>query len=245
MLHAVPPVLAAFLASFVEFVEALTVILAVGSVRGWRTALSGAAVALLVLCAIVAILGPLLERVPLGAMRLAIGFLLLLFGLRWLRKAVLRSAGIVPLHDEAASFTKQSAAMREHGRAAGWDKLAFAATFNITMLEGMEVVFIVIGIGAGGGTGLLRLASLGALAALLVVAALGAVLYKPLTAVPENMLKFIVGGVLSALGTFWVGEGLGFTWPGADAAILWLIAGFLIIGWLAVPFCRRVNTISK
>jgi uncharacterized membrane protein len=237
--HIAPAVTAAFLASIVEFVEALTVVLAVGSVRGWRDALAGAAAALAVLALLVIVLGGALTRIPLDLIQWAVGTLLLLFGLRWLRKAVLRSAGIIPLHDEAAAFARQREAMRGEGtaRRGAWDKMAFGAAFQITMLEGTEVVFIVIAIGAGG-AGLLIPASLGALAALLVVVALGVAIHRPLASVPENALKFIVGGLLSAFGTFWVGEGMGLAWPGADWSILGLIAGFLIVALLAVRLCR-------
>jgi Ca2+/H+ antiporter, TMEM165/GDT1 family len=230
--------IAAFLASLVECVEALTVVLAVGSVRGWRSALAGCAAALGILGAIVALLGPALLRIPLHLVQLLVGALILLFGLRWLRKAILRAAGLIPLHDEQAAFEKNSAAMRGFGEgSAGWDRLAFAATFNITMLEGTEVVFIVIALGAGG-TGLLLPAGLGAVAALLVVAGLGVALHRPLARVPENMLKFIVGVLLSAFGTFWVGEGAGFSWPGSDLAIPFLMAGYLVIALCLVPACR-------
>lgn len=236
-LHAGPSVLAAFLASLVEFVEALTVILAVGSVRGWRDAIGGAAVALVVLLIIIIVLGSALTRIPIECIQLAIGALLLLFGMRWLRKAILRSAGIIPLHDEAATFAKEAEAIRQHGQHTGWDGVAFGASFQITMLEGTEVVFIVIAIGAGG-TGMLLPAGLGALAALLAVVLLGLSIHKPLANVPENALKFIVGALLSAFGSFWVGEGMGVAWPGADWSILGLIAGFFIVAWLAVPICR-------
>lgn len=238
--HAGPTILAAFLASLVEFVEALTVVLAVGSVRGWRGAIGGAAAGLAVLLAIIAALGSTLTRIPLDAIQLVVGTLLLLFGLRWLRKAVLRSAGVIPLHDEAAAFAKETEAMRRigGGGGGGWDRVAFAASFQITMLEGAEVVFIVIAIGAGG-AGLLLPASLGALAALLLVIALGLLVHRPLANVPENGLKFVVGVLLSAFGTFWVGEGVGIEWPGADWSILGLIAGFLAAAVIAVPLCRR------
>ena len=236
--HAAPSVLAAFLASLVEFVEALTVILAVGSVRGWPGALSGAAGALGVLLALVALLGTALTRIPLGLLQLAFGALTLLFGLRWLRKAILRSAGLIPLHDEAASFARQTQNMRNAPATRRWDRQAFGAAFQITMLEGTEVVFIVTAIGAGG-SGLLLPASLGALAALLVVAALGLMLHRPLSRVPENSLKFTVGVLLSAFGSFWFGEAMGVDWPGTDWSILGLIAGFLGTAWLAVMLCRR------
>ena len=235
--HAGPTMLAAFLAALVEFVEALTVILAVGSTRGWRGTLAGAGVALAVLLVLILVLGAALTRIPLGLVQLVVGALLLLFGLRWLRKAVLRSAGVIPLHDEAAAFAKQTAAMRGLGGGGGWDRVAFAASFQITMLEGTEVVFIVIAIGAGG-AGLLVPAGLGALAALLVVALLGLALHRPLASVPENALKFTVGVLLSAFGTFWMGEGIGLGWPGADWSLLGLVAGYLAAAWLAVKLCR-------
>ncbi len=238
--HLGPAVLAAFLASTVEFVEALTVILAVGSIRGWRDTLAGAAAAVGVLLAIVAVLGSTLTQVPLGSLQLVVGTLLLLFGMRWLRKAVLRSAGIVPLHDETAAYAKQTHAMQAHGAVQGWDGIAFGAAFQITMLEGAEVVFIVIAVGAGG-AGLLLPASLGAAAALLAVAMLGLVLHRPLAMVPENGLKFTVGVLLSAFGSFWAGEGLGIAWPGADWSILGLVAGFLALALLTVPLCRRMR----
>jgi Ca2+/H+ antiporter, TMEM165/GDT1 family len=237
--HTGTSVIASFLASLVECVEALTVVLAVGSVRGWRSALIGSATAIAVLLAIIAALGTALTRVPLHILQLTVGTLLLLFGLRWLRKAILRAAGLISLHDEQAAFTKNTEAMRQltHGPTR-WDKIAFAAAFNITMLEGTEVVFIVIAIGAGH-TGMLLPASLGAVAALLVIIALGLILHRPLARVPENTLKFIVGVLLSAFGTFWVGEGMGIAWPAADWSILALIAAYLAIALALVPICRR------
>jgi Ca2+/H+ antiporter, TMEM165/GDT1 family len=236
--HAGPSILAAFLASLVEFVEALTVILAVGHVRGWRGALAGSGSAVLVLLALVAVLGGALTRVPLDAMQFVVGLLLLLFGMRWLRKAVLRSAGIIPLHDEAAAFAKETEALRQMGgRGRGWDRVGFAASFQITMLEGTEVVFIVIAVGAGG-AGLLVPASLGALAALVLVIILGLVVHRPLASIPENSLKFMVGVLLSAFGSFWIGEGIGLAWPGEDWSILGLIVGFLAVALVAVPLAR-------
>ena len=235
--HAGPTVLAAFLASTVEFVEALTVILAVGSVRGWRDTLAGAGAALAVLLVIISVLGSALTQIPLASMQLVVGTLLLLFGMRWLRKAVLRSAGIIPLHDETAAYAKQTRTMQAHGTVQGWDSIAFGAAFQITLLEGAEVVFIVIAVGAGG-AGLLLPAGLAAVAALLVVALLGIALHRPLAMVPENGLKFAVGVLLSAFGSFWVGEGIGIAWPGADWSILALVAGFLVLALLAVLLCH-------
>jgi uncharacterized membrane protein len=240
--HLGTSILASFLASLVECVEALTVILAVGSVRGWRSALGGAATALAVLLAIILLAGRSLLLIPLHALQLTVGILLVLFGLRWLRKAILRSAGLIPLHDEEAAFHKNALAMRDAaGLSRGWDKVSFATSFNITMLEGTEVVFIVVAIGAGG-TGAFLPAGVGAVAALLVVIGLGLILHRPLASIPENTLKFMVGTLLSAFGTFWVGEGIGLGWPGADWSILGLVVAYLIIALVAVATCRRVSS---
>ncbi len=235
---------AAFLASLVECIEALTVVLAVGSVRGWRSALTGAAAALAVLAAIVAILGSALSRIPLQLIQLVVGAMILLFGLRWLRKAILRSAGLIPMRDEQAAFQKNTASMRgAANNTSGLDKLAFTAAFNITMLEGTEVVFIVIALGA---RGLVLPVSLGAIAALLVVVALGFALHRPLARVPENTLKFFVGVLLSSFGTFWISEGANLHWPGPasanpDIAIPCLMLAYLALALWLVPTCRTLH----
>jgi uncharacterized membrane protein len=240
-----PPMLASFLASLVEFVEALTVVLAVGTVRGWRPALTGTALAFALLLALVVVLGPALTRIPLDLVQLVVGTLLLLFGLRWLRKAILRAAGVIALHDEEAAFAHETETLQRYGQnlAAGLDKVAVAAAFKIVMLEGIEVVFIVIAIGAAGR--MLLPASIGALAALALVIVLGVVVHRPLARVPENSLKFAVGVLLSAFGTFWAAEGIGVVWPGEDGAILALIAGFLVMALMLVPLARsrarRIN----
>ena len=241
--HAGPTILAAFLASLVEFVEALTVILAVGAVRGWRGALGGTGLALLLLVAIVAVLGPALTRIPLDLVQLCVGTLLLLFGMRWLRKAILRAAGVIALHDEDALFARETASLRRMGAATtAWDQVAVATAFKITMVEGIEVVFIVIAMGAAGGgaagSSLIVPASIGATAALLLVAALGLVLHRPVAMIPENALKFTVGLLLCAFGTFWIGEGMAFTWPGDDWSILALLIGFGAASLFAVRLCR-------
>jgi Ca2+/H+ antiporter, TMEM165/GDT1 family len=237
--HIAPAIVAAFCASLVEFVEALTVVLAVGLTRGWRGALAGAGAALTLLLVIVAVLGPALTLLPLRSVQLGVGMLILLFGMRWLRKAILRSAGVIALHDEAAAFEKGVATMRGAGvRGRGIDKVAFAAAMKITLLEGTEVVFIVIAVGAGG-VGLLLPASLAALAALVVVVLLGLIIHKPLSLVPENTLKFGVGVLLMAFGTFWIGEGIGVAWPGGDLSVLALIGACLVVALGAVPLCRR------
>ena len=237
--HIGPATTAAFLASLVEAVEALTIVLAVATVRGWRAAGLGAFAGLVVLVLIVVALGPLLDQVPLHLLQLAIGVLLLLFGMRWLRKAILRAAGIIPLHDEAAAFASETAELRgqasRHETRLDW--LAALASFKAVLLEGLEVVFIVIAVGAGGG--LLVPAGAGALAACLLVAGIGFVVHRPLARVPENTLKFAVGVMLTAFGVFWTGEGLGVPWPGADLAIVAFAALFLGVGLAAVPLARR------
>jgi uncharacterized membrane protein len=237
ILHAGPSVLAAFLASLVEFVEALTVVLAIGAVRGWRSALGGSGLAMGVLLLLVIGLGPLLTRIPLEAVQLALGALLVLFGMRWLRKAILRGAGIIPLHDEDALYAAQRA-LGATGSRRSWDGPAAAAAFKITMIEGIEVVFIVIAVGAAG-RGLLLPAALGALAAFGVVVMLGAALRRPVSMIPENILKFAVGVLLCGFGTFWVGEGAGIAWPGDDLSLLWLCPGFLLVALGAVLLCAR------
>jgi uncharacterized membrane protein len=230
-----PAVSAAFLGSLVEAIEALTIVLAVATVRGWRPAGLGAAAGLASLALVVAALGPLLDRVPLHLLQLVIGVLLLLFGMRWLRKAILRAAGVIPLHDEAAAFAAGTAELREHRSRLDW--LAGLASFKAVLLEGLEVVFIVIAVGAG--RGLLLPASAGALAACGLIAIAGLVLRRPLARVPENTLKFAVGVMLSAFGVFWTGEGLGVAWPGADLAIIGFAALFLLVAALAAAAVRR------
>lgn len=233
-----PTILAAFLASLVEFVEALTVVLAVGAVRGWRGALGGTGLALLVLVLLVVVLGPAVTQVPQGVVELGLGMLLLLFGMRWLRKAILRSAGVIALHDEDAAYAKESAALRALGGfKEGWDRVAVGTAFKITMVEGIEVVFIVVAMG-GGGRGLMIPAAAGACAALLVVVLLGIALHRPVAMIPENTLKFVVGILLCSFGTFWLGEGMGFDWPAGDWSLLALDAGYLIVAILLVPLCR-------
>jgi len=236
--HSGPSILAAFLASLVEFVEALTVVLAVGVVRGWRPALTGTGLALVVLLALVVVLGPALQSIPLDAVQLVVGVLLLLFGMRWLRKAILRSAGIIALHDEEAIFARETRTLKQSGPmiSSGWDATAIVAAFKIVLLEGIEVVFIVVAIGATSGQVLP--ASIGAGVALIVVVLLGLALHRPLALIPENKLKFAVGVFLCAFGSFWAGEGIDIKWPWEDWSILALIVGFLVVAGLAVPLCR-------
>jgi uncharacterized membrane protein len=232
---------AAFLGSMVEAVEALTILLAVASVRGWRPAGLGALSGLVPLALIVLALGPLLNHVPLHPLQFLIGILLLLFGMRWLRKAILRAAGLIPLHDETKAFTQETEQLREQARRheARLDWVAGVASFKAVLLEGIEVVFIVLAVGAG--HGLLFPASIGAIAACLLVVAIGLAIHRPLARVPENTLKFVVGVMLSAFGVFWTGEGLGVTWPGEDLAIIGFAVLFLGVALLAVTLARRQN----
>jgi Ca2+/H+ antiporter, TMEM165/GDT1 family len=234
-----PAVGAAFVASLVEVVEAFTIVLAAGTIRGWRAAVAGTAAGLVVLAAIVVALGPVLGRVPLRPLQLVIGVLLLLFGMGWLRKAVLRAAGIVPLHDENAAFATETATLNEATtpRRSGYDWLAAVMAFKAVLLEGLEVVFIVIAVGAG--RGLLLPASLGALAACVVVLAVGAIVHRPLARVPENTLKFAVGVILCAFGVFWTGEGVGIAWPGGDLLILFFGAVFVLVALSGVAASRQ------
>jgi len=236
---AAPAVSAAFLSSVVEVVEAFTIVLAVATVRGWRPASLGVLAGLAVLALIVIAFGPLLDLVPLRALQLAIGLLLLLFGMRWLRKAILRAAGVIALHDETRAFAAETAGLREQARrhAMRLDWLAGLASFKAVLLEGLEVVFIVIAVGAG--RGLVVPASLGALAAAIVVLGVGVAVHRPLARVPENTLKFAVGVMLSAFGVFWVGEGLGVPWPGEDLAIPAIALVFLLTALAGVRAAQR------
>lgn len=239
-----PAILAAFVASVVEVVEAFTIVLAVGTTRGWRPAILGTVAALAVLALIVVILGPVLDRLPIHLLQLFVGVLLLLFGLGWLRKAVLRHAGVLPLHDEVAAFAAETTALGKSGINDPVQWIAGIAVFKAVLLEGLEVVFIVIALGTG--RGLLLEASIGALAACVMVLGVGVIVHRPLSQVPENTLKFGVGVMLSAFGVFWTGEGLGAQWPAGDLILLPLAAVFLLAGLGAARLARaafeRVET---
>ncbi len=243
-------VLAAFLASAVEMVEALTIVLAVGVTRGWRSALIGVAVATVALAAVVAALGPALTRIPLDSLRLVVGALLLIFGLQWLRKAILRASGYKALHDEDATFREEAEAAREAGRVvrAGMDWYSFTLCFKGVFLEGLEVAFIVLTFGStfsdkqgatqASSKGIL-LATLGAVAALVIVGIVGVAVHAPLARVPENTLKFAVGVMLTTFGIFWGAEGAGVAWPGADVAILYVLAFILVMALGYVALLRQ------
>ncbi|MGH7917295.1 MAG: COG4280 domain-containing protein [Candidatus Binataceae bacterium] len=233
--HATTAFIVAFLASLVEFIEALTIVLAVGAVRGWRHAIVGALAGAMVIGGIIAAFGTALSRIPLPDLQISIGILLLLFGARWLHKAVLRAAGIVPLHNERGIYLRETEKMRQGSKtAARLDLVGVATAFYAVLVEGVEVIFIVIAVGVGGS---FAAAGVGAAAAGLCVVALGLALHRPLTKVPENILKFAVGVLISSFGIFWIGEGLGFTWPGGERAlpglIVLILAAALLCAWLA------------
>jgi uncharacterized membrane protein len=232
--------LAAFLASAVEMVEALTIVLAVGVTRGWRSALYGVGAAGLALAALVGALGPALTLVPLGTLRLVVGGLLLIFGLQWLRKAILRASGFKALHDEDAAYARgrEEAERAGHEQRAGLDWYSFTLSFKGVFLEGLEVAFIVITFGAAR-TGGVAIAAAAAGAALVIVVLTGVLLRVPLARVPENTLKFAVGLLLTTFGTFWGAEGAGVSWPGSDAALPVILAFFVAVSGTLVVMLRR------
>ncbi len=237
LIHAAAPVATAFVASAVEAVEAATIVLAAGVVRGWRSSLSGAAAALAVLAVIVAVFGSAIASIPIAMLQVVVGTLLLLFGIRWLRKAMLRSAGVIDLRDEEALYARQREALGAAGHAGKrWDAIAALTSFKAVLLEGVEVIVIVIGIGAAGNA--LAPAALGAIGACIAVAAAAALLNRPLSRVPENTLKFAVGIMVSAFGMFWFGEGIGVHWPYGDGAILALMAVLLAASSAGVRAAR-------
>ena len=231
--------LGAFLASAVEAVEALTIVLGVGMVRGWRSTLIGVGTALLVLAALIAVLGPALGRIPINGLRLVVGGLLLVFGLQWLRKAILRATGYKALHDEDEAFREE----RERAAAAGADErggldwYSFTVAFKGVLLEGLEVVFIVIAFGAAQGRFDVAIAA--AAAAVVVVAVVGVLVRKPLERVPENTIKYTVGVMLTSFGCFWAAEGAGVSWPGDELSLLGVIAFVWALSYVLVRMLRR------
>jgi len=236
-------VLSAFLASAVEFVEALTIVLASGVARGWRSSLTGVAAATVVLAAIVAALGPALTVIPIDALRLVVGSLLLVFGLQWLRKAILRASGFKALHDEDAIFATELAEAQtaERVERAGIDWYGFTLSFKGVLLEGLEVAFIVLTFGSTQGS--IPLAALGAAAALVLVAGIGIAVRAPLARVPENTMKFAVGIMLTTFGIFWATEGAGGHWPGSDAALPVVLAFVIASSAALVGLLRRRRSI--
>ncbi|MGB9112815.1 MAG: hypothetical protein WCF24_08835 [Acidimicrobiales bacterium] len=230
--------LAVFGACAVEAVEALTLVVAAGTTRGWHSAFEGTAVALVVLAVLIGAVGvPLVHYVPIDVLRVVVGGLLLVLGLSWLRKAILRSSGHVAMHDEDAIYARTIARLSD-GTAvrSGYDGLGFVVAFKGVLLEGLEIVLIVISLGSSSHH--LGLAAAMAGAAVVVVSGVGVLVSRQLREVPENTLKFGVGIMLSSFGVFWVGEGVGLSWPGSDAMILALIAGFLLFSHVLVRFMR-------
>ncbi|HST54349.1 MAG TPA: hypothetical protein VLJ42_00440 [Solirubrobacteraceae bacterium] len=237
--------LSVFLACAVEAVEALTIVLAMGLTRGWRSSLAGMGAALMLLTALVAALGPTLLSVPLDVLRLVVGGLLLVFGLQWLSKAILRAAGLKARHDEAEAFTRETSAARAHAMArrdSQLDGYAFTVAFKGVLLEGLEVVFVVLTFGANQHHVGLAAASAGAALALVTVVGMAA--RAPLARVPENAMKFGVGVMLTAFGVFWSTEGAGASWPGDDAALLVLIPATLIAG-LGIAWVLRERAAAR
>jgi uncharacterized membrane protein len=241
--HAFLLVLAAFAASAVEMVEALTIVLAVGVTRGWRSAIAGVGAALAALAVIIAVLGPALSQLPIDAHRVVVGTLLLIFGLQWLRKAILRAGGFKARHDEDAIYAAEVARLQASGPHTAHDWYAFTVAFKGVFLEGLEVAFIVVTF--GGSHGETGLAALGAAVALVAVLGAGLVVHAPLSRVPENTLKFGVGVMLTAFGTFWSGEGAGVEWPGGDIALLALVAFVLAVSAGLVGALRRRRVASS
>jgi uncharacterized membrane protein len=231
---------AVFLACCVEAVEATTIVLAAGTARDWRSAMTGMSAALVLLVVLVAALGPAVSALPLRELRLVVGALLLIFGLQWVRKAILRASGHKALHDEDKIYRTQLAAAEEaKGRRFGSvpDWYGFTLSFKGVLLEGLEVVFIALTF--GGNAHNIPLAGLAAVCAIVVVAAVGVAVKAPLARVPENTLKFIVGIMLTAFGTFWGAEGAGAHWPGSDAALLVLIPAIAVFAVGLVALLRR------
>ena len=233
---------AVFLATVVESVEALTIVLAVGLTNGWRTALLGTGLALVALAVVIIALGPALVRIiPIGDLQVLIGTLLLIFGLQWLRKAILRASGLKALHDEAKIFREELAALNEAVHTPSRNDIdwtGFVVSFKGVFLEGLEVAFIVLTIAAKRQDSL-GASALGAVLAVVLVSLVGAAVHKPLTRVPENAIKFTVGLMLVAFGTFWGGEGIGVEWSLGDWTILVLTATYTLIAWAAVTILRR------
>lgn len=241
---------AAFLASAVEFVEAFTIVLVVGVTMNWRSSLLGAFLAAATLAAIIATFGvAIVQLVPLNALRLIVGIILVLFGLKWLKKALLRYGGLKALHDEEAIFEEHMAEIRARGEKPEqrWMPFGVALSYKAVLLEGLEVAFIVITFGSSAAATLaerssgIMSAAIGAAVAGLLVILLGAVVRAPLTKVPENTLKFVVGIMLTSFGTFWAGEGFGVAWPYSDAFILALVALYLLASFGLVLWLKQVK----
>lgn len=233
--------LASFLGTSVEFIEALTIILAVGTIRGWKSSLSGAALAIIILTILVVGIGtPLVQIIHIFWVQLLVGLFMLLFGIRWLRKAILRYSGLKAIHDEAESYQSELERQRKAGQVGkGMDTFGLMTSLSITFLEGMEAIFIVITLGTSSTrTGLMQDTIIGAVAAVIVVLLAGIFLRQPLTKIPENTMKFIVGVMLTSFGAFWVGEAFGVAWPQADMSIVYMSASLLIFSWVIVRYIK-------
>lgn len=227
---------AVFLACAVEMVEALTIVLAVGHTRGWRSAVEGTVVALAALAALVAVFGPALVHVPLSVLRLVVGGILLIFGMQWLRKAILRSSGLKAMHDEDAIYQETVAQLEALNARPDRDRIAFVMAFKGVFLEGLEVVITVLTLGTSAHR--LGLAVMTAGVAIVLVGVTGAIVARQLSSVPENAMKMGVGILLVSYGTFWVGEGLKVTWPGNDGALVGLVGLYALISWLLIALIR-------
>jgi uncharacterized membrane protein len=237
--------LAAFLASAVEMVEALTIVLAVGVTRGWRSALVGVGAAVLSLAILIAALGPSIQSIPINDLRLLVGGLLLVFGLQWLRKAILRASGYKAMHDEDLIYAEQARAAQSAGVDVrhGLDWYSFTLSYKGVFLEGLEVAFIVLTFGTAHSHGI-ALAAAAAAAALVVVVVAGVIVHAPLSRVPENTLKFAVGLLLTTFGTFWAAEGAGASWPADEAALPVLLAWYIATSFGMVRLLRRRRTLA-
>jgi uncharacterized membrane protein len=237
---ALPLVLTVFVACAVEAIEALTIVLAAGLTRQWRSTFQGMAAALVVLAAVVGVLGPTITLLPLGVLRLVVGALLAIFGLQWLRKAILRASGHKALHDEASAYLREVAAAKAapvSSRRGVSDWYAFTLSFKGVLLEGLEVVFIVITFGDNQRD--LGAAVVGAAIAVVAVAVTGIAVRAPLAKVPENAMKFAVGIMLTSFGSFWGAEGAGVSWPGGDAALLVIVPVVALVALGYVAWIRR------
>jgi uncharacterized membrane protein len=235
---------ATFLACMVEAVEAATVVLAVGVTRSWRSEFRGVGAGVVVLAVVIAVLGPTLTTIPISALRLVVGALLLTFGLGWLRKAILRASGWKMLHDEDAIFAKTSEAAKgveptENRGFHGGDPYSFTLAFKAVVLEGLEVAFIVVTFGANAND--LPLGAIAAVAAIVVTVALAVVVRGPLSKVPENTIKFVVGALLTSFGTFWSAEGAGAHWPGADVSLVVIIPATIVVALVMSVILRRLH----
>ncbi len=238
-MNSLPLILTVFVACVVEAIEALTIVLAAGLTREWRSTFQGMAAALVVLAVVTAVIGPALTLLPLSALRLVVGGLLAIFGLQWLRKAVLRATGYKGLHDEASAYLREVAAAEAapvEAKRGVRDWYAFTLAFKGVLLEGLEVVFIVLTFGANQHN--VGAAVIGAAAAIVVVTVTGVVVRAPLAKVPENWMKFAVGIMLTSFGTFWGAEGAGVSWPGNDAALLVLVPVVALVAAACVLWLR-------